>query len=149
VVGVARPDLVSLVGDALRELGHERALVVHGEPGMDELSPLGVTRGVAVEDGEVREFEIIPSELGWSGYTPAELRGAEPQANAIRIENVLRGDDRGGARAAVVLNAAAAFWAAGEVDDVTEGVMRAEASIDDGLAWGAVEALRVATEAHR
>jgi len=149
VVGVARPELLSLVGDALRELGHERALVVHGEPGMDELSPLGVTRGVAVEDGEVREFEITPDELGWSGYIPDELRGAEPQTNAKRIKSVLRGEERGGARAAVLLNAAAAFWAAGEVDDVADGVVRAEASIDDGLAWASVERLRVATEAHR
>jgi anthranilate phosphoribosyltransferase len=149
VVGVARPNLLTLVADALLELGHERALVVHGEPGLDELSPLGVTRGIEVEDGRTREIEIAPAELGWPAYSPDELGGGEPQANANRIRSVLRGDERGGARAAVVLNAAAAFWAAGDVDAIADGVERAEASIDEGLAWAVVERLRAATETRR
>ena len=148
VIGVARPDLLGLVGDALRELGHERALVVHGEPGIDELSPLGVTRVVRLNDGEVRHFEISPEEFGWSGYTADELRGSGPEVNVERITGVLRGEDRGGARAAVLLNAAATFWVAGEVDALAEGVRRAETSIDGGAAWDALERLRAATVAH-
>lgn len=148
VIGVARPDLLDVIGDALRELGHERALVVHGEPGIDEMSPLGVTRVVQLNEGEVRHLEFSPDELGWSDYTADELRGAGPEESVERVTNVLRGEDRGGARAAVLLNAAATFWVAGEVEAFAEGARRAEMSIDEGAAWDALERLRAATVAH-
>ncbi len=148
VIGVARPELLGLVGEALHELGHERALVAHGEPGIDELSPLGVTRIVQLDEREVRHYELSPSEFGWAGYRADELSGADPHANVERVSRVLRGEDRGGARAAVLLNAAATFWVAGEVETVVEGIQRAETSIDEGGAWDALERLRAATVAH-
>lgn len=142
VVGVSRPELLRLVADALRELGHERALVVHGEPGMDELSPLGPSRVVRVDGGDVSEETVDPADFGWSGFLAAELRGGEPPENAARIERVVRGEERGGARAAVTLNAAAAFWAAGLVDSLVDGVTRAEAAIDGGAAASVLDRLR-------
>lgn len=148
VIGVARPELLGLVGEALYELGHERALVVHGEPGIDELSPLGVTRIVQLDEREVRHYELSPEELGFSGHTTDELTGAGPEQSVELVTRVLRGDDRGGARAAVLLNAAATFWVAGEVETWPEGVRRAEVVIDEGAAWDALERLRVATIAH-
>ena len=75
VVGVAHPDLQRLVADTLLELGHERALVVHGEPGMDELSPLGPTRVFRIENGTLSEFEVAPSDFGWPEYAPSDLAG--------------------------------------------------------------------------
>ncbi|WP_420462826.1 anthranilate phosphoribosyltransferase [Candidatus Palauibacter sp.] len=142
VVGVAHPDLQRLVADALLELGHERALVVHGEPGMDELSPLGPTRVFQVEGGSLTEFEVAPSDFGWPEYDPGELAGGEPAENAERVRRVVGGSEGGAGRAAVVLNAAAAFWAAGAVDTLAEGVTAAERSIDSGAAGAWLESLR-------
>lgn len=142
IVGVAHPDLQRLVADALLELGHERALVVHGEPGMDELSPLGPTRVFQVEAGVLSEFEVAPSDFGWPEYDPAELAGGEPPENAERVRRVVGGGEGGAGRAAVVLNAAAAFWAAGAVDTLAEGVTAAERSIDSGAARVWLKSLR-------
>lgn len=142
VVGVAHPDLQRLVADALLELGHERALVVHGRPGMDELSPLGPTRVFQVEDGVLSEFEISPADFGWPDYDPDELAGGEPEENAERVQRVIVGGEAGAGRAAVVLNAAAAFWAAGTVDTFAAGVAAAERSIDSGAAKSQLQSLQ-------
>ena len=142
VVGVAHPDLQRLVADALLELGHERALVVHGEPGMDELSPLGPTRVFQVEAGTLAEFDVTPSDFGWPDYEPDDLAGGEPAENAERVRRVVGGMEGGAGRAAVVLNAAAAFWAAGLVDSLADGVAAAERSIDSGAAPARLESLQ-------
>ena len=142
VVGVAHPDLQRLVADALLELGHERALVVHGEPGMDELSPLGSTRVFQVEAGALTEFDVAPSDFGWPNYDAGDLAGGEPAENAERVRRVVGGMEDGAGRAAVVLNAAAAFWAAGLVDRLADGVAAAERSIDSGAASARLESLQ-------
>ncbi|WP_420634218.1 anthranilate phosphoribosyltransferase [Candidatus Palauibacter sp.] len=142
VVGVAHAGLQRLVADALLELGHERALVVHGEPGMDELSPLGPTRVFQVENGTLSEFEVTPSGLGWPDYDPGDLAGGEPAENAERVRRVVCGTEGGAGRAAVVLNAAAAFWVAGTVDTLAEGVAAAERAIDSGAARDQLEVLQ-------
>jgi anthranilate phosphoribosyltransferase len=134
VVGVATPDLLDLVAATLVELGHERALVVHGEPGMDELSPLGTTRVLRVESGSSSEFVVHPFDFGWPEFQAAELSGGGPTENAERVRQVVVGDEGGAARAAVVLNAAAALWVAGQVHDLAAGVAGAERSIDSGAA---------------
>ena len=141
VVGVAHPDLQRLVADTLLELGHERALVVHGEPGMDELSPLGPTRVFRVEDGTLSEFEVEPSDFGWPQFAPSDLAGGEPEENAARVRRVIGGREAGAGRAAVLLNAAAAFWVAGAVDTLEAGVAAAEQSIDSGAAEAQVQSL--------
>ena len=142
VVGVARPDLQPLVARTLLELGHERALVVHGEPGLDELSPVGVTRVVRLEAGELDSFDIHPADFGWPGFDADYLAGGEPDENAARIERILAGEEGGGARAAVCLNAAAALWVAGEVETLEAGVVRAAGAIDGGAAAATLDALR-------
>jgi len=146
VVGVSDPDLLTLVAGALAELGHIRALVVHGEPGLDELSPLGPTRVACVESGRVTEMVFDPaSELGWPEFAAADLAGGEPQHNARIVEEVIAGGGPPGARAAVTLNAAAAFYVAGRVDSLEEGVKSAEAVLDRGLALRTLERLREAS----
>ena len=146
VVGVADPALIPLVAGALQELGHERALVVHGEPGLDELSPLGLTHGIELVDGELRELRFDPaSELGWTGLQALELAGGGPADNAAVITEVLQGSRRGAARAAVLLNAAAALLVADRVSSLTEGVTTAEEALDAGLGWSQLERLRKAT----
>jgi anthranilate phosphoribosyltransferase len=145
VVGVADPALLELIAHALVELGHERALVVHGEPGMDELSPLGATEVLEVADGRVTRFRFDPAEtLGWT-VERAGLEGGERDENARKIDGVLRGEIRDAARAAAVLNAGAAVYVGGTAESLTEGIRRAEAALDDGTAYAKLQALREAT----
>jgi anthranilate phosphoribosyltransferase len=146
VVGVADPALLSLVAGALRVLGHERALVAHGEPGMDELSPVGPTRVVELRDGATRDYVFDPqAELGWERWETEELAGCAPAENAVLVERVLKGETGGVARAAVVLNAAAALFVAGRVDDLAEGVRIAEGVIREGAGWERLVRLRDAS----
>lgn len=147
VVGVSDPSLLELVAHGLAALGHERALVVHGEPGLDELSPLGPTEVLELDgDGEVRRYRFDPAEaLGWPGYAPEELAGGEPEENARIVEEVLRGERSGAARAAVVLNAGGAIYLGGAAESIEEGVRVAERVVDDGAAHARLEMLRRAT----
>ena len=141
VVGVSHPELVALLAEALAELGHRRALVVHGEPGMDELSPLGPSRGVKLEDGRIERFEVRPERFGWTDLEPGQLAGGTPEHNARVAREVLEGRREGAAIAAVLLNAGAALWAAGEADELEEGVERARESVRSGAARETLERL--------
>jgi anthranilate phosphoribosyltransferase len=141
VVGVADEGLLSLVADALAELGHERALVVHGAPGMDEVSPCGPTWVAEVDQGSVRTYEIRPEDLGFESVSPELLRGGEPRDNAALIRAVLSGDERGASRTAVVLNAAAAFYVAGRSTSLRDGVQAAQDAIDSGAALDRLDRL--------
>ena len=144
VVGVADPALLDLIPAALAELGHVHALVVHGEPGLDEVSPVGPTRVAELRAGEVRFYEVDPAELGLEPVALADLAGSEPAGNAELIEAVLRGAN-GGARSAVVANAAAALLVAGVVESWAEGARLAEATLDARKGAEALERLREAT----
>ena len=139
VVGVAEERRLALIAGALAELGSVHALVVHGEPGMDEISPLGPTRVLEVRNGDIRSWEIRPEVFGLRADSPAELAGGAPAANAQVIEDVLGGGGAPGARAAVVLNAAAAIQVAGMAPDFGAGIEVARATLEHG---GGVEALR-------
>lgn len=145
VVGVADPRLIELIAGALNELGHDHALVVHGEPGLDEISPLGITSGVEVAGGELRPLRIDPAEYGWSGLTADELAGGDPADNARIIHDIFAGRTRGAARAAVELNAGAAIYVAGRAATLEEGVATAAAAIEEGTAFATLERLRLAT----
>jgi anthranilate phosphoribosyltransferase len=146
VVGVSQPDLLELIAGALRVLGHARALVAHGEPGMDELSPLGATALVELRDGELRRWTLDPREaFGWEPGSAAELSGATPDENARKVEQVLRGRLGGTARAAVVVNAAAALYVAGRAESLEEGARQAAEVLDGGAAWERLERLREAS----
>ena len=143
VVGVSDPALLELVAGALAELGHERALVVHGEPGMDELSPLGTTELLEVADGRFTRRTFDPTaELGWPRFDAEGLEGGDRHENAAKIEGVLRGEIAGPARAAVVLNAGAAIYCAGLADSLAAGVEIAETALGNGAGWAKLEALR-------
>jgi len=144
VVGVADPGLLGLVPDALRALGHVRALVVHGVIGVDEVSPAGVTRVSELADGEILEYEITPGDVGLEDVRVEALAGGDPERNAAMIEAILSGE-QGPARSAVVMNAAAALIAADAADSWERGARMAEASLDEGKAADALERLRRAT----
>jgi anthranilate phosphoribosyltransferase len=145
VVGVAEPSLLPLIAMALQELGHRRALVVHGTPGMDEISPLGPTEVAELVAGEVRRHRVTPEELGVEAGSIEAIGGGEPEDNARIVTDVLSGSLRNAARTAVVLNAGAAIYVAGVADTLFEGVKRAEESIDSGSATDKLDRLREAS----
>ncbi len=134
VVGVSDPTFRTLVAEALRTLGHERALVLHGTPGMDEVSPLGPTRVSDLVGGELREYEVDPASLGLALAREEEIAGGSPEENAALIRSVLEGRERGGARTVVLLNAAATLVVAGVAADMGAGVLRAADALDSGAA---------------
>ncbi len=145
LVGVADPALVPLVIEALKELGHIRALVVHGEAGLDELSPIGPTAVAELDDGAVSQRTVHPEDFGLECCSAEELAGGEPEDNARIIRSVLEGAERGGARTAVLMNAGAALYVAGVSNTLGEGIAAAAVALDDGSALDALEGLRRAT----
>jgi anthranilate phosphoribosyltransferase len=149
VVGVADPVVLELVSGALQELGHDHALVVHGEPGLDELSPIGVTRGFEVRAASIEPLLVDPAAIfGSTPYDSDDLAGGDPAENAAKVVDVLAGRLGGGARAAVTLNAGAAVYLAGIADTLESAVSIAESTIDDGRGSAALERLREATRRH-
>lgn len=141
VVGVYEPRLVPLMAEALRELGCERALVVHGLDGLDELSSLGPSSAAQLRDGVIHRFEILPQHLG---VMPAPVQaiapGRDAAENAAILRRVLEGE-QGAHREIVVINAAAALWVAGASAGLTHGVRLAAESIDTGAALRKLEEL--------
>jgi anthranilate phosphoribosyltransferase len=140
VVGVYAPGLVRTIAEVLAQLGARRAFVVHGAGGIDELSPVGPNLVAEVVDGDVHEREIDPLDLGVPRCEPEALRGGSPEDNAAIIRRVLDGAD-GGARDAILLNAAGAIAAAGHAPDLREGLELARAAVDSGAAAERVEQL--------
>jgi len=141
VLGVADPALLDLIPEALKELGHIRALVVHGSPGMDEVSPVGPTRVVELRQGELRAYEVTPETLGVEPVDLGGLGGGDPARNAQMVEAVLSGE-QGPARTAVVVNAAAALLVGDAAEDWGAAARLAEATIDEGKAAAALDRLR-------
>jgi anthranilate phosphoribosyltransferase len=140
VVGVYSPTLVRTIADVLARLGAQRAFVVHGAFGIDELSPAGPNLVCEVVDGGVREREIDPLELGVPRCDPAELRGGDADENARSIRDVFAGA-HGGRRSAVLLNAAGAIAAGGHAADLAEGLALATEALDSGAAAARLDEL--------
>jgi anthranilate phosphoribosyltransferase len=140
VVGVYAPELVPTIAEVLARLGAERAFVVHGAAGIDELSPAGPNLVCEVVDGSVRRRAIDPLDLGIDRCAPEELRGGDPPENAETIRQIFAGAN-GGRRDAVLLNAAGAIAAGGLARDLAEGVGLAREAIDSGAAAERLDAL--------
>jgi anthranilate phosphoribosyltransferase len=140
VVGVYSPALVPVIADVLARLGAHRAFVVHGAGGIDELSPSGPNLVCEVVDGQVRQREIDPQELGVPRCDPMELRGGSAAENAQSIRDVFGGAD-GGRRSAILLNAAGAIAAGGHAADLREGLAVARETLDSGAAGERLEQL--------
>jgi anthranilate phosphoribosyltransferase len=148
MVGVAEPGILWLIVEALRELGHRRALVVHGSPGLDEMSPLGPTQVAELgEDGAIVEGMITPGQLGLGTYPAGSLAGGSPEENAEVIIRVLKGEDAGGARAAVLLNGAGALYVAGKAESLPDALELARDGLDSGAGIRKLEELRAASNA--
>jgi anthranilate phosphoribosyltransferase len=139
LLGVSDSRYQETIAEALVGLGCERAYVVRGEDGVDEIG-LGRTRVIEVAGGSTEEWFVEPEDLGLSPAEPDEITGGAPEENAATVTRVLAGDD-GPPRDVVLLNAGAAITVGGGAADLAAGVERARESIDSGAARGVLERL--------
>jgi anthranilate phosphoribosyltransferase len=146
VLGVYKSSLTEKMAGVLKNLGAKQAFVVHGERTYDEISICGPTHVSFFKNGDIASFQLEPEEYGFQTYDLEALAGGDAQQNARIIHTILAGET-GPRRDIVVLNAAAAFVAAGCDSDLKQGIERAEASIDSGAARDKLAALvRVTSE---
>ncbi len=143
LLGIYDPRLAVPVARVLRDLGVERAMVVHGA-GLDEITTTGPTTVAELRDGEVRTYTLDCTEFGIPRSSVAALRGGGPVENARTLLSILEGDD-GPARDIVLLNAGAAIYLGGKAGDIGRGITRAEKSIDSGAALDRLRRLIGAT----
>jgi anthranilate phosphoribosyltransferase len=141
LVGVFDRRWLRPVAEALGQLGLERALVVHGQDGMDELTTTTASWAASLENGRVSEIEIVPEEIGVPRASIEKLKGSDAVHNAEEIKKVLAGE-RNAFRDIVLLNSAAAIMVAGNARDMKEGAALAVASIDTGKAAQALATLQ-------
>lgn len=140
LVGVPRPELTELVARSLALLGAERAWVVHGADGLDEISTTGYTKVSECRGGAVNTFYIHPSDFNLPKAVPEALRGGDAGDNAEIARRVLAGEP-GAPREIVLLNAGVSLLVAGAVATVGDGIRRAASAIDSGGATRSLERL--------
>jgi len=140
IAGVFSADVVEKVASVLAELGVERAFVVHGAGGLDEISLAGETKVGEVHRGIVRVYEIRPEDFGLGRAPISAISGGDAAHNAALIRAILTGEP-GPRRDIVIANAAAALVAAGRAADFLEGARIAAESIDSGAALNKLDAL--------
>lgn len=144
VIGVFSRDWVEPLAEVLKGLGHERAWVVHGADGMDELSTTGASLVAELKDGKVTSFEVTPEDAGLSRAKLADLKGADAAHNAEVLRAMLAGE-AGPFRDVVLLGSAAALVVAGKVGDLKQGVEMAMAAVDSGRAKKTLDGLIAVT----
>lgn len=140
VVGVPRPELTELLARALQLLGAERAWVVHGADGLDEISTTGHTKVSECRNGAVHTFYVHPSDYGIARAGLASLAGGDAAVNAAIVRRVLQGEP-GAARDIVLLNAGAVLLVAGQTPSVHDGIRMAADAIDSGRASRVLDGL--------
>ncbi len=139
VMGVFDPGWTEPLAEVLGALGSRRAFVVCGVGNVDEVTPAGPTRVAEYAEGRVCAWIFDPVDLGIPRAPIEALRGATPEENARRLRMLFQGGENGPLRAAVLLNAAFALWAAEQVEDLREGLARAEQALTSGAALAVLE----------
>ena len=147
LTGAFAPDLIFPMAETLQQLGTEKAWLVHGSDGTDEITICGSTSVAALEDGKITSREIHPEDAGLPVHNFRDILGGTPEENAAAMSALLDGA-QGAYRDAVLLNAAAALVGADKVANLKDGAEMARESIDSGKAKHAVETLaRITTAA--
>ncbi len=144
VVGVYSGGLTEPLAEVLGRLGAERAFVVHGSDGLDEITLTGATRVSELRDGSASTYEITPEDFGFSRADAGDLKGGDAKTNAEIVRSVLSGEP-GARRDIVLLNAAAGIVAGGLAGDMSGGVEAARQAVDSGRAMEKLEGLRTAS----
>jgi anthranilate phosphoribosyltransferase len=140
MVGVFSRHWVEPLAKVLARLGSERAMVVHGSDGLDEITTAGPTSVASLENGTVRTFEITPEDVGLPKADPKRLLGGDADANAVALLSVLKGE-KSPYRDVALFNAAAALVVAGRAKDLAGGMALARTAIDSGEAEGRLDRL--------
>jgi len=140
MVGVFSRQWVEPLAHVLKNLGSEKAWVVHGSDGLDEITTTGTTAVAALENGAIRTFEIAPEDVGFARSKPEDLLGGDAATNAEALLAVLRGA-KNAYRDVALLNAAAGLVVGGQAKDIKEGVAIGQRSIESGEAEGRLERL--------
>jgi len=133
VLGVYDPGLTSVLAEVLRRLGSASAMVVFGEGSFDEISIVGPTRVSELKNDTIKDYRLEPEEFGMVRADLSDIKGGDAQENAVIVRQVLNGQP-GARRDMVLLNAGAAFYAAGKAMDMHGGIKMAAESIDSGMA---------------
>jgi anthranilate phosphoribosyltransferase len=134
LIGVYDAELTELIAKVLHILGLKKALVVHGEPGVDEVSISGKTRVSQLEEGEITTYFINPEDFGVERALPGEIAGGDRKESARILRSVLSCKEEGAKRDVVLLNAAAAIFAADEARSIGEGFEIARDVLESGQA---------------
>ncbi|MBC8062083.1 MAG: anthranilate phosphoribosyltransferase [Clostridiaceae bacterium] len=142
VLGIFSKELTNPVARVLGKLGAERALVVHGEDGLDEITSTGFTYVSELKDGNVTDYKICPEDFHIRRATAEDISGGTAKDNALIILNILKGA-KGPQRDIVVLNTAAALYVGKVCETIKEGVVLAQELIDSGRAFSKLQELRL------
>src|SRR5262249_53277378 len=140
MAGVFSRQWVEPLANVLKNLGSERAYVVHGSDGLDEITTSGSTAVASLENGKVTTFQIKPEDVGLKVATPEELRGGDADTNAKALIEVLKGK-KCPFRDVALLNAAAAIMVAGKAKDLKDGIGIATKALESGEAEGRLDRL--------
>ncbi len=142
LVGVFHPELTEVVAQALQRLGVERAVVVHGGGGLDELSLAGMNKASILRNGVITNLKFQAADLGLTPASKETLKGGGPAENARTTEEILKGIEQGPKLAVVLLNTGAALLASDLVSDLKAGIGLAQKLISEGKAYAKLEQLR-------
>ncbi|WP_196244862.1 anthranilate phosphoribosyltransferase [Clostridium beijerinckii] len=134
LMGVYDGALIETIGEVLLNLGLKRAMVVHGDDGLDEITTTTLTSVCEVKDGEIKTYKLDPVKLGFNKATLEDIKGGEAKENAEIIMKILKGE-KGPQRDIVVLNSGAALYVANLADSIEEGIKKATELIDSGAAY--------------
>jgi anthranilate phosphoribosyltransferase len=146
LIGVFDKKWLQPLAEVLRDLGTEKAWLVHSEDGMDELSISALTHVVSLDNGAIKSFTVAPEDAGLDRHDITSIKGGLPDANARALEQLLKGQPSA-YRDIVLLNSAAALIVAGRCNDLREGVALATQSIDSGKARAVLDTLILITKA--
>jgi len=147
VIGVFSAEVTETMAQVLRELGTQRAMVFHGEPGMDELSTVGLTKVTELDGEQIKTYWLDSTELGFPRARLCDLQAVDKdvESNAAALMSVLHGE-KGPMTDIALLNAGAALLVAGASADLAEGVSRAREAVDSGAGLDALERFRNLTQ---
>jgi len=134
LLGIYRRDYLEIFAQVLQKLGRKRALVINGAGHLDEASLAGENHLVLLEKGELTKMILHPEEVGLDCYPNDAIKGGDASINADILLRVLKGE-KGAFRDTVLLNAGLAIFTSGVVETISDGIKRAEESIDSGAAY--------------
>ena len=138
LIGVYEERLMEIYGEVLKNLGVKRALIVHGEDGLDEITLTGETKILELNDGKFKSYTINPKDFGMDRCEKNRLQGRDAIFNGKIIKNIFLGE-KGPKRDVVILNSAAAMYASDLVSSIEDGIVKATETIDKKLALEKLE----------